>query len=152
VLYHTSHTHERRSPPTLKHNVSKAHQRHAMQEYLWESFALLKALVSSIPLSGKARNSLCIAISFTSDLGYSDAAGIVGNTVVIVKKLWWCFGPFVYGDLNDGGDDDAVGTRGSSFMNHCSTMCPMGCSVVLRRDAARKAMPLRAKGDCSTIA
>ncbi|KAH8631241.1 hypothetical protein IG631_12923 [Alternaria alternata] len=113
-----------------------------MQEYSWESFALLKALGSSILLSGKVGNSLCIAISSTSNLGYSNAAGIAGNTVAIVKELWWCFGSFAYDDLNDGGDGSAVGMRGSSFMGHCSTRCPMGCSVVLRRDTAHAAMPL----------
>jgi hypothetical protein len=136
------HTHERRSPPILKQNVSKAHQRHIMQEYFWESFALLKALGSSTLLSGKVGSSLCIAISSTSNLGYSNAAGIAGNTVAIVKELWWCFGPFVYDDLNDGGDGNAVGMRSSPFMGHCSTRCPMGCSVVSRRDTVHTAMPL----------
>ena len=107
-----------------------------MQQYSWESFALLKALGSSILLSGKVENSLCIAISSTSNLGNPNAAGIAVNTVAIVKELWWCFGPFVYDDLNDGGDGNAVGMRGSSFMSYCSTRCPMECSMVSRRDAA----------------
>jgi hypothetical protein len=113
-----------------------------MQESFWESFALLKALVSSTLLSGKVGNSSCIAISSISNLGYPNAAGIAGNTVAIAKELWWCFGPFVYDDLNDGGDGKGVGMRGSMFMGHCSTRCPMGCSVGLRRDTAHTAMPL----------
>jgi hypothetical protein len=113
-----------------------------MQEYFWESFALLKALVSFTLLSGKVGNSLCIAISSTSNLGYSKAAGIAESTVAIVKELWWCFGPFVYDDVNDGGDGNAVGMRGSSFMGHYSTRCPMGCSVILRRDTALTAASL----------
>ena len=108
-----------------------------MQEYSSESFALLKALRPSTLLSEKVGNSLCIAMPSTSNLEYLDAAGIAKETVAIVKELWWCFGPFVYG-----GDGNAVGMRGSSFMGHCSTRCPMGCSVVLRRDTAHAAMPL----------
>ena len=113
-----------------------------MQEYSSESFALLKALRPSTLLSEKVGNSLCIAIPSTSNLEYLDAAGIAKETVAIVKELWWCFGPFVYDNLNYGGDGSAVSTRGSSFMGHCSTRCLMGCSVVLRRDIAHAAMPL----------
>ena len=110
-----------------------------MQQYSWESFALLKALGSSILLSGKVENSLCIAISSTSNLGNPNAAGIAVNTVAIVKELWWCFGPFVYDDLNDGGypsivlaaaeDDDAAdldqppGARCDISVTHFDGMC-----------------------------
>ena len=87
-------------------------------------------------LSGKVGISSCIAISSSSKLEYLNLTRIARNTVAIVKELWCWSRPLVYDDLNDGGDNNAVGMRGSPFMGDCSTRCPMECSMVSRRDAA----------------